>query len=255
MAAMLAQLGLQFIPAPGGVMPEAEYERIRLTNRQEWCDHLKETGMGLTSLQGEKGKFFPLHADNAVRGQRSRLQDQSPVLLSPGAMEGWAEMAKVLSDKEVMKGAVVHELPVLDKAVSHLMDVSLFLADKVADHTRLLPGLHEMSSDRAIYLSGSELRQLVDTVNGVGGLLLKRRAECIAGARSRASFATPLETAVWAQKQRRSLVVQAGERAIQDAASEEERAEARVQMKNQLAAFDRSLAKEDVTGASSKAKK
>jgi len=102
---------------------------------------------------------------------------------------------------------------------------------------------------------GKELRQLVDTVNAVAGLLLKRRGECIAGARSRASFATPPEKAVWNQREKREMIVRAVERAIQDAASAEEKAAAREQKKNELAAFDRSLAKEDVTGAFSKARK
>lgn len=256
---LMLRLGIQWIP-PAAEMTSAEQraaeEKERLEALKEWCDHLKATGLGYASLQGGKGQFLPLHAENAVRGQRARAQDQSPVDLNPGAMDAWVDMAKVLNDKEVSRGAVVHELPVLDKAVSHLADVSLFLTDKVAALERSMPRVNALSTERVpIYLSGKELRQLTDTVNGVAGLLLKRRGECIVQARSRASFATPLEKAVWSQKEKREMIVRAGERAIQDAASVEEKAAARKQMENQLAAFDRSLAKEDVTGAFSKAKK
>ena len=237
----------------------AAQKAVNAERSSDWMRYAQKYLLGMKVFkefpEGWGPAWLPLHRGNTLRDSRSReIQDAGAATVSYDGRALYAsgsELGTLIRDAGTNGMAARHEVPVLDKVTSHLIDVCLELQDALEESLsglKKVPDPRTGGPDPVCALSATQFRHLWDTLNASVGVLLARRKTLVLMLRAKASTSGPLERKMAEQAAELDAVDTMEAELIADAVSQEDIEEARRTARDARTAVTKKHAKEGLLG-------
>ena len=201
------QLSAEQEAAAREALRRAEEEAALMAARVEWMEYAQKYLFAYKDFltpwgEGKRPVWLPVHRENKLRDSRFRLEDQAAARVSfdgRALQASGSELGRLLLDKQTEHMAARHELPIVDKVLSHLCDVCLELRDALRISLaglEVVPGTWVGGPEPICRLTATQFRGIWDTLNASVGVMLKRRTDLATLLRSKASSANSLDRAL-----------------------------------------------------------